>query len=274
MNIHHLNCASMHPVGGRLMRLSTPLPAGQPPMVCHCLLIETDQGLVLVDTGIGSADIAAPRQRLGRGFVAAVRPTLTPAETARSQVEAAGFAAEDVRHILVTHLDLDHAGGLADFPDARVHVLADEQTAAMTRAHWKERERYKAAQWAHDPEWHTYRPDGEAWFGFDCVRELDGLPPEILMVPLAGHSRGHAGIAVQGPNGWLLHAGDAYFYHGEMQAAPCCPRGLRAFQSLVALDNDRRKANQSRLRELANDADAGVRVFCAHDPWEFERHRD
>ncbi|MFD0510570.1 MBL fold metallo-hydrolase [Streptomyces aureus] len=30
-----------------------------------------------------------------------------------------GYAVDDVRHIVLTHLDLDHAGGLPDFPRAR-----------------------------------------------------------------------------------------------------------------------------------------------------------
>ena len=32
--------------------------------------------------------------------------------------------------------------------------------------------------------------------GFDGVRQLEGLPPEILMVPMPGHTWGHAGVAV------------------------------------------------------------------------------
>ena len=52
---------------------------------------------------------------------------------------------------------------------------------------------------------------GEPWFGFGRVRGLNGLPPEVLMVPLLGHPWGHAGVAVQGERGWLLMAGDACF---------------------------------------------------------------
>ncbi len=33
-----------------------------------------------------------------------------------------GYSINDVRHIILTHLDLDHAGGLHDFPNAAVHV--------------------------------------------------------------------------------------------------------------------------------------------------------
>src|SRR6478609_10642819 len=114
----------MHPVGSFGGRL---LPTG---MVAHCLLVERPDGLLLVDTGFGSADVADPR-RLGQPFRAIVRPELLPAETALAQVTALGYAAADVTDIALTHLDLDHVGGLADFPTARVHVFADEHDAAL-----------------------------------------------------------------------------------------------------------------------------------------------
>ena len=264
MRVHHLNCATMCPpfVGK---------------MVCHVLAVETPaDGVVLVDTGLGSADVATPRARLGREFVAITRPRLDAGETALAQLGRLGFSARDVRHVVVTHLDLDHAGGLSDFPDAAVHVSDAEHEAAMTRPSASERRRYRPAQWAHGPKWQLHPGGagaGETWHGFDGVRALDGLPPEILRVPLHGHTRGHHGIAVRraGAAGWMLHAGDAYFHRDEMQARPRCPLSLRAFQRLVAVDDEARLANQQRLRALAADAAADVRIFCAHDPSELER---
>jgi len=289
MRIHHLNCGTICPPFGRLTRGGGSLfSSGH--LVCHCLLIETSSGLVLVDTGIGRADIAHPRERLGSSFQTVFRPLLDVKETAIHQVEALGFSASDVRHIVVTHLDLDHAGGLGDFPDAQVHVYRPEHDAAMNRPTLRERERYRTLQWAHGPHWHTYATGGEPWFGFDCVRQLDGLPPEILIVPLVGHSRGHAAIAVRetappagdgdapwsqrSPGGWLVHAGDAYFYRAEMNPNKrMCPTGLEAFQRAIAIDNAARVANQERLRTLARDRASEVRVFSAHDDVELERWR-
>lgn len=42
------------------------------------------------------------------------------------QIDGRSYRIEDVRHIVLTHLDLDHAGGLPDFPHAKVHVHATE----------------------------------------------------------------------------------------------------------------------------------------------------
>jgi glyoxylase-like metal-dependent hydrolase (beta-lactamase superfamily II) len=242
-------------------------------MVCHCLLVETASGLVLVDTGFGTADMAAPERRLGRPFVAVVRPRFDPAETALQRIEALGFERRDVRHIVLTHLDLDHAGGLSDFPDAKVHLHAAEHAVATGKPSLRERGRYRTVQWEHGPRWVTYRADdGERWFGFECVRSPEGLPPEILIIPLFGHSRGHSGIAVQGEGGWLLHAGDAYFHRDEVHAEPAaCPPALELFQSLVQVDGEARRANRDRLHRLAHEHGKEVQIFCAHDAIELER---
>jgi glyoxylase-like metal-dependent hydrolase (beta-lactamase superfamily II) len=131
--------------------------------------------------------------------------------------------------------------------------------------------RYRAAQWAHGPRWQLHAPGGETWHGFDGVRALDGLPPELLRVPLAGHTRGHHGIALRAADGWLLHAGDAYFHAGEMAPSPRCPATLRVYQRVMEVDREARLGNQARLHALAHDAAAGVRVFCAHDASELAR---
>lgn len=276
MRVHHLNCASMCPPGGRLMTGEGGL-LERAAMVCHCLLVEGPSGLILVDTGLGMEDLRAPAERLGGAFVWSMKPKLDRQETALRQVERLGFKAEDVRDLVVTHLDLDHAGGLADFPSARVHVYAAEHAAAMTPPTLFERMRYRAVQWAHGPAWAPApepAPGGEPWFGFACVRDLPGLPPEVLLVPLPGHTRGHCAVAVRSGGGWLLHAGDAYFHRDELDpAGRRCPAGLELFQQVIQFDGDARLSNQHRLRALAAGHGREVAVFCAHDPVEYERLR-
>ncbi len=266
MRVHHLNCATMNPVLPGLVFGDA--PAAHRHLVAHCLLIETVAGLVLVDSGLGTADIA-DRRRLGGVFRALARPTLDEAETAVAQLRALGFHPEDVTHVIPTHLDVDHAGGLPDFPKAKVHVLRAERDAALNPG-WREKERYRRAHFAHGPDWVLHEADGEPWFGFECVRDLPGLPPEVLLVPVCGHSPGHAAVAIDAEGGWLLHCGDAYFHHGCMQSPPKQPVGLSVFEASVQWNGKLRRHNQARLRELA--ATRGeVRLFSAHDPLELER---
>lgn len=271
MLVHHLNCGTQCVLGGRLVGGSGSLTR-RVPLVCHCLLIETNSGLVLVDTGLGLQDIEFPQQRLGWKFLLLASPQLDPDQTAVSQVKRLGFSTEDVRHIIVTHLDLDHVGGLSDFPLAQVHLHAAEWEAASHPISWQARYRYRPQQWSHSPRWVRYRVRGERWKGFECVRQLEGLPPEILLVPLVGHTKGHTGVAVQTQGRWLLHVGDAYYYRGEIaRHQPHCPLGLALIQKLGAVDDKARRLNMQRLRQLSLASAQDVCIFCAHDPVEFER---
>jgi glyoxylase-like metal-dependent hydrolase (beta-lactamase superfamily II) len=239
----------------------------------HCLLIETNDGLVLVDTGFGLDDVANPRTRLSKFFLSLLSPDFREDMTAVRQVERMGFRAQDVRHIVLTHLDFDHAGGLDDFPHARVHMLQQERDIALAQKTWLDRQRFRPQQWQGTQQNWTVYPGsaGEPWYGFAAVRRLEGLPPEILMVPLPGHTLGHAGVAVRHDRGWLLHTGDAYFHRGEMDTTrPHCTPGLRMYQTLMEQDRRARLDNQRRLRELRRRHGNEVRVICAHDPVEYE----
>jgi glyoxylase-like metal-dependent hydrolase (beta-lactamase superfamily II) len=256
LRLHRLACAHF-----RRLRL------GGKPLVCHVLLVETPaSGLVLVDTGLGTADYAGIGSRLGRGFAWASQPTIDPGLAAIRQVARLGFDPHDVRNIVQTHLDLDHVGGLSDFPWATVHVHAAELGAAVVRKGVRARGRYRPAMWAHNPRWQTYSSEGERWIGFRAVRSLRGLPDEIVAIPLFGHTHGHCGIAIDTETGWVLDAGDAFFDPREVHGPHrICAPGVRLFEAAVTTDRGQRIANQDRLRRLVRDR-PDIEVFSAHDP--------
>ncbi|MEU4763464.1 MBL fold metallo-hydrolase [Actinosynnema sp. NPDC023794] len=268
MKAHHLNCGTMRPFGGKLVTGKGSY-FETTELVCHVLLLETDDGLVLVDSGYGVDDVRRPGETVGRRFRLMSRPVLDEAETALRQVEALGFSASDVRDVVLTHLDLDHGGGLRDFPHARVHLSAEELAAATRPGKTgTDKSRYPDNQWSHGPRWVPHEATGETWFGFDGVREVR---PDVLLVPLFGHTHGHTGVAVRVDDRWLLHAGDAYFFHGEMEAERHCPPALTYMQKRMQVLPELRVANQVRLRELVRDHRGSVDVFSAHDATELRR---
>ncbi len=250
MKVHHLNCGTMTSLGA--------------PMVCHVLVIETDAGLVLVDSGYGLHDCAEPARRLGP-LRRIIRPVLRPEETAVRQVERLGFDRTDVRHIVTTHFDFDHIGGLADFPDATVHVTAAEAEGAMRPPTLGERFRFRPAQWEHGPRLVEYEPTGESWRGFEAVRELDGVASGIALVFMPGHTRGHAAVAVDTGDRWILHCGDAFYLRGSVDGVTPVPRAVALSARISAFDRRQLLANQERLAELWSRGDPDLMIVSAHD---------
>jgi glyoxylase-like metal-dependent hydrolase (beta-lactamase superfamily II) len=129
-------------------------------------------------------------------------------ETALYQVVSLGYKPSAVSDIVLTHLHLDHAGGLPDFPQARVHLHRGELVAATQRRRLVDLA-YDPQHWSHGPNWIPHEGPGETWNGFETLPVREGLEPEIRLVPLPGHTRGHCGVAIQTERGWLLHCGDA-----------------------------------------------------------------
>jgi glyoxylase-like metal-dependent hydrolase (beta-lactamase superfamily II) len=256
MKVHHLNCGTMN------------MPTA--PIVCHVLLIETDNGLVLVDSGFGTDDCADPKRAGPSRHM--VRAILSHDETVVHQIEQFGFKRDDVRHIIITHLDMDHAGGLSDFPAARVHVTSAEALGAIRAPSRREKIRYRSAQWAHNPNIVEHDPRGEKWRGFAAAKQLDEVSPGIALVSLPGHTRGHACIAVDAGHRWVLHAGDAFYHYGTLDGTPV-PRALTAMESLFAFDRKTVQANHARLVELYERQDPDLLIVCAHDPTLLEQAR-
>jgi glyoxylase-like metal-dependent hydrolase (beta-lactamase superfamily II) len=250
VKVHHLNCGTMR------------MPTA--PLVSHVLLIESGDRLVLVDTGFGHDDIADAARRLGavRHFL---RPALDTRETAIAQIRALGLDPVDVRDIVLTHLDLDHAGGLSDFPHARVHLSAAEARGAIHHPSARERVRYRARQWAHHPILVEHDAAGDSWNGFAAAEPLDDICPGLMMIPLAGHTRGHTAYALTVDDQTILHAGDAFFDH-RVLAGTRQPLMLTAFETVVAYDLHQVACNHQRLAELRDTTDPSLRLINSHDP--------
>ncbi len=195
MSVHFMNCFTCNARIPSTWRTGT-----------LCLLIEADDGLILVDTGPGLEDYAN-KPAIIRAFQVVTKVPLKPAEAALRQVIRLGYEPEDVQDIVLTHMHFDHCGGLPDFPHAKVHVHEREYLAFMGPKRRFTDLAYVRRHIAHKPSFEFYNEAGESWFEFPAIR----LPfrTEMWLVPLFGHTRGHCGIAIHVDDGWLFHVADA-----------------------------------------------------------------
>lgn len=244
IKIHHINCGTL-------------LVPGYPTVVCHCLLLEDQTGLALVDTGIGLLDVQNPVERLGQQLIDMAGFQFNEHDTAVRRIEQLGFSSHDVDHIMMTHCDPDHAGGLADFPEAKVHVAEEELTHALS-GHW----RYVRGQFDHRPHWQSHGKSQQEWFGLEA-RPVDlGFSSEVLLIPLFGHTLGHCGVAVQQGERWLLHVGDAYYLRAELFDDN---HPVSAMAAQRADDDELRRSSLAELRRLLNDHGDEIQMSGYHD---------
>ena len=248
--IHHLNCGTLH---------APPYP----PACCHCLLLEDPAGLTLVDTGIGLLDCRDPLQRIGQTLIDLAGFQFNEADTAVRQIERLGLRPADVKHVILTHGDPDHAGGVADFPNAQVHIAAEEH-ASIQRGHF----RYLPIQFAHGPLWRLNPPAAQRWYGLEARPVPLGFADEVLLIPLFGHTLGHCGVAVQQGARWTLHIGDAYYLRVETTTDDHPVSQLAAQR---ADDDAQRRASLEQIKRLLRDHSDEIELFGYHDLTELPR---
>ncbi len=228
-----------------------------PPASCHCLVVHTEMGVVLVDTGIGMHDVADPQRRIGAAAIEAAGFKFLPDLTAIRQLQSRGISASAVTDIVLTHCDSDHAGGLSDFPGARVHVASEEKNSLDSG-----NPRYTPHQFSHEPDWQVYAEDDSAMLGLPSRQIKTSADVDIRLVPLFGHTYGHCGVAIHNNGSWILHVGDAYYLRDELT------NGNHPVNELAKsrADNDElRQQSLDKLRWLTERSGANLTYFGYHD---------
>ena len=234
-------------------------------MVTHVLLIEHEERLTLIDAGLSVAELENP-SLLG-AFARALRFRPEPERAAIHQIRALGYDPAQVTDIVLTHLDLDHAGGLVDFPDARVHVHPQELAAARARRTFGEKLRYRPHQWEKALWVEATAETTELSPGVEAI-QLEGVADGgVYLVPLFGHTRGHSGVWIRNGDSPVLHCGDAYYDHSERTLRPSLIFEL--FKRSVHVEPRLAKESLARL-DLYTAAVPALRVISTHDPSELE----
>ena len=162
------------------------------PLALRCLLIETPDALVLVDTGIGNKE----DEKFTEIYGVANAGSPTRLEDA---IREAGHAPEDIDIVLNTHLHFDHAGGntqidpddpdgppVPAFPGAR-HIVQREE---FEFAH-SENERIRASYMLKN-----FDPVHEAGL-WDFVDGPQEIVPGVGVIRTPGHTPYHQSVVLE-----------------------------------------------------------------------------
>lgn len=211
-------------------------------------LIEHPRGLVLYDTGLDpraaldAVDVYGP-------LAEHIHLEFTPEQRLDRQIRALGYEVEDVRHVVLSHLHFDHAGGMSTFPQAQFWVGEGEMPYALwpdpLQAGYYRQEDLLAAlsfRWMEVP-------------GLDHDMFGDG---SVTLVPTPGHTPGHLAMVVRLPGRNFVLTGDAAHHKDALTTLMPKPGDCDAHEAVRSL---------RRLKLLEASADATVWVAHDGDDW-------
>ena len=199
--------ARIHPLNlGKVeLRAENPVSSdGQAESIPLCAyLFETMSGWVLFDTG-------ADPQGMSGNYPPEFRknPTVTSEHALLDKLRFFGLTPSDISCVVMSHLHLDHAGGLRFFPSAQTYVNADELESVLNLYN------------ANSPTGPYMKTDIESWQNAHI--NWISVPPDCEAVPLdsdisiisfgSGHSFGSLCLLVNtDSDGKYLFVADAIY---------------------------------------------------------------
>lgn len=216
----------------------------------YCFAIEHDDGVILVDTGSATHLTSLPKWHPYHQF--AVQFDISPEREVGPVLRARGISPEAVSTVVLTHMHMDHEGGIAHFPHARFlasprEIEISSGLMGRLRGYLPERR----------PGW--FRPEplpqGNLRIGdFENAVALTNAG-DVLVVPTPGHTAGHVSVLVRDNNIWVMLAGDASYLQSTM---------LAELVDGVTSDEETSRHTLRKIRRLA-----GVEplvYLTAHDP--------
>jgi glyoxylase-like metal-dependent hydrolase (beta-lactamase superfamily II) len=221
-------------------------------------------GPVLIDTGLHPSCAVDPKQNLGRvGTLAFPGLQMEPKQAVSEQLRARGIQPADVKLVVMTHLHIDHASAMSEFPNATFVFSAREWEAATEGRNWQHG--YRTRQFDHGFDYRTLDFEGEAatdsyaTFGRSVDLLGDG---SIRLVYTPGHTHGHASVVLRlGGDREALVAGDAIYTRHALET------GHRPFR----IEDEHLFGRSLREIQLYAETNPDALVIPGHDMAEWRK---
>lgn len=201
-------------------------------------LIEHPEGLFLIDTGWDEAIRKNARRYEGFANHFASPGFLPEGEGIKDQLTSLGYSLSDLKAVFMTHLDIDHAGGLQMVKGVKnIYCSQEEWKAAQ-----KPNPRYLKRLWK-DIDMKTFK------------EPINLFDHTIVSIPFPGHSAGMTGYRIGTEDKYVLIAGDAGY-------------GRQSYENpdLPGVEWNKKKALESlkKLKTISEDPHC-LAILMTHD---------
>ena len=226
----------------------------------YAWVIAHKEGVIVVDTGETSR-VHEPgyHPRWHPFYRRATHFSVHPEEEIGPQLRGLGITARDVRHVVLTHLHTDHAGGLRHFVGGKIWVSRGEFKRAS--GFGAKVQGYLPHRW---PKWwqpEFLRFDARPFGPFAQCMPLTSSG-DVVVIPTPGHTRNHVSVVVCGSPSYFL-AGDTSYNQKLLLAGKA---------DGVSPDEEVARQTMKKIVALANERP--LVYLPSHDPEGAERLRD
>ena len=174
-------------------------------------------GPILIDTGFHPSVAAKPTANLGRLSQFTFKDIqMTADQAASAQLRERGIQPTDVKVVLMTHLHVDHASAISEYPDSTFLVSSAEWAAATEQGQFHG---YVKRQFDHGFDYRLLDfegSDGESFSGFARSFDVFG-DGSVRAVYTPGHTLGHMSIVLRTGRGEVLIAADAIYMRRTLE---------------------------------------------------------
>ena len=175
------------------------------------LVEHPDAGPVLIDTGLHPSVAVDPKENLGLAGVVGFKDLeMKPEQALPAQLRERGMEPADVKTVVMTHLHVDHASGMSEFPQSTFVFSSAEWNAATSQG---ELHGYRRRQFDHAFDYRTLDFDGpgaDSYATFGRAFDLFG-DGSVRLVFTPGHTLGHLSVVLRLKGREAFVAGDAIY---------------------------------------------------------------
>ena len=251
---------------GFFKALKTMRGATSPVPVPAFLVRHPTAGPILVDTGLHPSIASDPEANLGRLAASFTDWTVRPGEDVASRLRAMGTDPSQVGTVILTHLHLDHASAVSEFPRA-TFVISSAEWEDATSGLLPILKNYRPQQFDHAFDFRTVDYEAASINSFSTFgRSFDLFGDgSVVLVSTPGHSAGHQSVVLKTGVGPFVIAGDAIFLEDQLEPGA----------DLAARARDRHNYERS-IQELTlyRREHPSATITPGHDPGFYDRLPD